>query len=200
MLCPESPCGHGIGTRAYIIYGSHNEQSKSVLLSILQASKMAALKTLLLCAITAAALPSPIGLSGRETQPLSSSNAPWDAGATTQFPIHPSCNATQRRQIEQGLNETVELAAHAKAHILRWGNESDIYQKYFGNRPSVEPIGAFELIVKGNRDVLFRCDNPDGNCQIEGEFYHKTPSRFFFIQSIDISRLCRTLARGEWNG
>ncbi|RJE21999.1 metallopeptidase activity [Aspergillus sclerotialis] len=132
---------------------------------------MAALKTLFLFAITAAtALPSPMVLDRKESQPLSSSNAPWDAGATTQFPIHPSCNVTQRRQIEQGLNETVELAAHAKAHILRWGNESDIYQKYFGNRPSLEPIGAFDLIAKGNRDVLFRCDNPDGNCQLEDPF------------------------------
>lgn len=88
----------------------------------------------------------------------------------TSFPIHSSCNATQRRQIEAGLNEAVELARHAKAHILRWGNESEIYRKYFGNRPTMEAVGAYDVIVNGDKaNVLFRCDNPDGNCALEGK-------------------------------
>ncbi|EAW10414.1 major allergen Asp F2 [Aspergillus clavatus NRRL 1] len=91
--------------------------------------------------------------------------SPWNAGATTSFAIHSSCNATQRRQIEAGLNEAVALADHAKAHLLRWGNSSDIYRKYFGDRPSMEAIGAYDVIISGDkRDMLFRCDNPDGNC------------------------------------
>ncbi|KAA8648887.1 major allergen Asp F2 [Aspergillus tanneri] len=80
-----------------------------------------------------------------------------------------SCNATQRLQIETGLNESIALAAHAKAHILRWGNESAIYRKYFGHSPSIEAIGAYDIVVNGDRGgVLFRCDNPDGNCQLNG--------------------------------
>lgn len=127
-------------------------------------------KCLLLCLVSAVtAFPASLDIRSSQRQPSLQSHTPWDAGATTQFPIHSSCNATQRRQIEAGLNETVELAAHAKAHILRWGSESDIYTKYFGDRPSLEPIGAFDLVVNGNRDVLFRCDNPDDKCQFEGE-------------------------------
>lgn len=33
----------------------------------------------------------------------------------------------------------------------------------------METIGAFDVVVNGDRkDLLFRCDNPDGNCDIEG--------------------------------
>ncbi|KAB8265729.1 putative peptidase domain-containing protein [Aspergillus pseudonomiae] len=117
---------------------------------------------------TVAAIPAPIALTTRE-QTTPHAPSPWDAGATTQYPIHQSCNATQRRQIEAGLNETIALVDHAKAHILRWGNESTIYRKYFGNRPSFEAIGAYDIVSNGDKgSVLFRCDNPDGNCDNEG--------------------------------
>ncbi|EXJ57858.1 uncharacterized protein A1O5_12416 [Cladophialophora psammophila CBS 110553] len=73
------------------------------------------------------------------------------------------------RQLANGLNETVALAAHAAEHILRWGNQSEIYRKYFGDRPPYEAIGAYEIIANGDkRQMLFRCDNPDGNCDLEG--------------------------------
>ncbi|KAE8422955.1 putative peptidase domain-containing protein [Aspergillus pseudocaelatus] len=117
---------------------------------------------------TVAAIPAPISLATRD-QATPHAPSPWDAGATTQYPIHQSCNATQRRQIEAGLNETIALVDHAKAHILRWGNESTIYRKYFGNRPSFEAIGAYDIVSNGDKaSVLFRCDNPDGNCDNEG--------------------------------
>ncbi|KAJ5475709.1 Major allergen Asp f 2 [Penicillium diatomitis] len=94
---------------------------------------------------------------------------PWNAGGLNEFPIHSSCNVTQRRQIELGLAEAVILAAHARDHILRWSNESEIYRKYFGDSPSMEAIGAYEVVVSGDKNgILFRCDNPDGNCDIDG--------------------------------
>ncbi|KAJ5960057.1 uncharacterized protein N7479_007207 [Penicillium vulpinum] len=131
-------------------------------------------KLILPSAAIAAALPTPEITEGNQSQPFSRTGlVPWNAGAVNQFPIHPSCNATQRRQIEQGLNETIALAAHARDHILRWKNESEIYRKYFGDRPSMEAIGAFDIVVNGDRkDVLFRCDNPDGNCDLEGYAGH----------------------------
>lgn len=93
------------------------------------------------------------------------SQAPWNSGAVDDFQIHHSCNASQQYQLRTGLNETVELARHARNHILRWGNESDIYQKYFGNRPTVEAIGSLDILVEGDRThALFRCDDPDKNC------------------------------------
>ncbi|KAJ5218089.1 uncharacterized protein N7498_000188 [Penicillium cinerascens] len=129
---------------------------------------------LLFSTAIAAALPAPGYTEGNLSQPLSQTGfTSWNAGAVTEFPIHSSCNATQRRQIELGLNEAVTLARHAKSHILRWGNESDIYQKYFGNSPSMNAIGAFDIVVNGDKkDILFRCDNPDGNCDLEGYAGH----------------------------
>ncbi|KAJ5675155.1 uncharacterized protein N7477_005089 [Penicillium maclennaniae] len=127
-------------------------------------------RPILFFAALAAALPAP-GRTGENTSPPFSQTAvtPWNAGAVNEFPIHSSCNATQRRQIALGLNEAVSLAEHAKSHILRWRNESHIYRKYFGNSPSMKSIGAFDIVVNGDKkDVLFRCDNPDGNCDLEG--------------------------------
>ncbi|KAF2797479.1 zincin [Melanomma pulvis-pyrius CBS 109.77] len=97
------------------------------------------------------------------------SSTAWNAGAVSDYPIHSSCNATERAQLTRALGETVKLAQHAKEHILRWGNSSEIYQKYFGNASTGEPIGWFEKVVNGDKaGVIFRCDNPDGNCAQEG--------------------------------
>ncbi|CAO2654034.1 Nn.00g107670.m01.CDS01 [Neocucurbitaria sp. VM-36] len=93
----------------------------------------------------------------------------WDIGAIHEYSIHASCNATQHAYIKSGLQETITLCRQARDHILRWGNTSEIYQKYFGNAPTGEPLGWFTKIVDGDKsDVLFRCDNVDGNCGQEG--------------------------------
>ncbi|KAI0199634.1 putative peptidase family-domain-containing protein [Astrocystis sublimbata] len=93
----------------------------------------------------------------------------WAAGATTSYPIHSSCNATQRALLSRGLNEAITLAAHAKDHILRFGNSSDYYQKYFGSSPTAEVIGWYDRIVSADRTgIWFRCDDIDRNCHQEG--------------------------------
>ncbi|KAL8963058.1 MAG: hypothetical protein Q9193_000632 [Seirophora villosa] len=90
----------------------------------------------------------------------------WDEGATRDFIIHDSCNSSETLQLRKGLADAVTLADHAKAHILRFGNSSEHYRKYFGNAPSGQAIGYFEKVINGDKgDALFRCDNPDGNCQ-----------------------------------
>ncbi|KAL4764222.1 major allergen Asp F2 [Aspergillus foveolatus] len=101
--------------------------------------------------------------------PTQQTPLPLEDPIKSPFPIHHSCNATEQRQLATALQETVTLTEHAKDHILRWGNESAIYRKYFGDRPSLTAIGAYDIIINGNPDnVLFRCDNPDGNCALEG--------------------------------
>ncbi|KAL8813511.1 MAG: hypothetical protein Q9223_007013 [Gallowayella weberi] len=92
--------------------------------------------------------------------------ATWNQGATNDFIIHESCNATKVTQLRKGLQDAVTLATHAKQHILRYGNSSEHYRKYFGDAPSGEAIGYYERIISGDRgDALFRCDDPDGNCK-----------------------------------
>ncbi|OAG02334.1 zincin [Paraphaeosphaeria sporulosa] len=93
----------------------------------------------------------------------------WNSGAVDEFPVHSSCNATEAAQIKRGLSETMAMVGHARDHILRWGNSSEIYQKYFGNASTGEPIGWYTKIAEGDKaGILFRCDNPDGNCGQEG--------------------------------
>jgi hypothetical protein len=102
------------------------------------------------------------------TAPAPASTA-WNAGAVNEYPIHASCNATQRAYLKKGLQETVTICKQARDHILRWGNESSIYQKYFGNAPTGEPLGWFSKIADGDKaGVLFRCDDIDNNCRQSG--------------------------------
>lgn len=92
----------------------------------------------------------------------------WDKVWNPKFEIHSSCNATQTNQLLQALEETTELAQHAKEHTLRYGNLSAFYRKYFGDAPPGEVIGIYEEVVSANKTgVLFRCDDIDGNCKFD---------------------------------
>ena len=125
-------------------------------------------KTILLTAAVAVAAPTS-QLESRQMHNVTEPAA-WDAGAVNQYTIHESCNSTQAAQIADGLREAVELAEHAKDHILRWGNSSELYRKYFGNDPPYAAIGSYDIVVNGDKTgVIFRCDNPDGNCAQEGK-------------------------------
>lgn len=85
------------------------------------------------------------------------------------FPIHRSCNGTERAQLEKALGDTIKIAQQAAKHIYAHGNSSDLYTKYFGSAPTAEVIGWYEKVVYGNRDgILFRCDDIDGNCHQDG--------------------------------
>ncbi|TGO81606.1 hypothetical protein BPOR_1085g00020 [Botrytis porri] len=106
---------------------------------------------------------------------VSSSHAPaynWKSGYISHFTIHPSCNATERHELSEGLRQAVEMAEHAKNHsyssVLVQGNKSEIFQKYFGKGPTATPMGWFDKIASGNRaGIIFRCDDPDRNCETQ---------------------------------
>ncbi|KAH7313762.1 putative peptidase domain-containing protein [Stachybotrys elegans] len=88
----------------------------------------------------------------------------WAQGWTSKYPIHQSCNSTLRAQLEAALEETVQLAQHARDHLLRWGDKSEFAQKYFGNN-SAMAIGWYDRIVAADKTgMTFRCDDPDRNC------------------------------------
>ncbi|KAF1978992.1 zincin [Bimuria novae-zelandiae CBS 107.79] len=123
-----------------------------------------------LVAASPALLPRQATVTVTEFPPAAAPTSPaWNAGEVDLYPIHSSCNATEAAQIRKGLSETIILARHARDHILRWGNSSSIYQKYFGNASTGEPIGWYTKIADGDKaNILFRCDDPDGNCGQEG--------------------------------
>ncbi|KAI4739670.1 zincin [Aureobasidium sp. EXF-12298] len=84
------------------------------------------------------------------------------------FPIHSSCNGTERRQLEKALGDTIKIAQQAAQHIYTHGNESTLYTKYFGQAPTAGVIGWYEKLIHGDHDgILFRCDDIDGNCHQE---------------------------------
>ncbi|KAK4089944.1 hypothetical protein PCL_05659 [Purpureocillium lilacinum] len=92
----------------------------------------------------------------------------WSEGWKPSFNIHQSCNSTLRAQLQQGLDEAVQVAQHARDHLLRWGNRSEFTQKYFGNSSSATPIGWYDRIIAADKTgMLFRCDDPDRNCETQ---------------------------------
>ena len=125
--------------------------------------------TFLLCAVSlAAAVPTTLQKRQWSAQsPISS----LDDGVVNEFAIHESCNQTEVNQLRFAFEETELLAAHARDHVLRYGNESAVYRKYFGSFPPHEVIGAFSMVLNGDRaGLLFRCDDPDGNCAATGKY------------------------------
>ncbi|KAK2004396.1 zincin [Colletotrichum falcatum] len=89
----------------------------------------------------------------------------WSAGWQRTFPIHQSCNSTLRAQLEAALAETQQLAAHARDHILRFGNSSEHVRRYFGDAPAATPAGWYDRVVSADKTgMTFRCDDPDRNC------------------------------------
>ncbi|KAK2041400.1 zincin, partial [Colletotrichum somersetense] len=89
----------------------------------------------------------------------------WSAGWQKTFPIHQSCNSTLRAQLEAALAETQQLAAHARDHILRFGNSSEHVRRYFGDAPAATPAGWYDRVVNADKTgTTFRCDDPDRNC------------------------------------
>lgn len=89
----------------------------------------------------------------------------WSDGWTKGYTIHQSCNSTLRHQLADGLDEAVQLAQHAKEHLLRFGSNSEFVTKYFGNGSTSGPIGWYDRIINADKTgVIFRCDDPDENC------------------------------------
>lgn len=107
----------------------------------------------------------PTAITGTPTSTPKSEAYNWAAGWQASFPIHSSCNSTLRSQLQVALDDAVQLAQHARNHLLRFGSKSEMVQKYFGNGTLAEPIGWYDRIVAADKGaMIFRCDDPDGNC------------------------------------
>jgi hypothetical protein len=93
----------------------------------------------------------------------------WDEGRVDTYTIHQSCNATNKNQLVRAFQDLHEVASHARDHILRFGNTSEIFIRYFGEAASAEPLGWFSRVADGDKsNLLFRCDDIDGNCKNDG--------------------------------
>lgn len=129
--------------------------------------KMLSLSSFCLAGMMGLAAASPLYSVSIQVDPPQSGSSVRDAAPI--FPIHESCNSTEVHQLKRAFQETIEVATVAKNHVLKHANSSTIYTKYFGTAATGEVIGWFEKVIGGNReDLLFRCDDPDGNCHQEG--------------------------------
>ncbi|KAI5252160.1 zincin [Aureobasidium subglaciale] len=123
--------------------------------------------------LAATATASPV-LKNREVTTVTVSGTtatsyPQPASEIQGFPIHSSCNGSERVQLEKALWDTIRISQQAAQHIYTHGNSSALYTKYFGQAPTAEVIGWYEKLIHGDHDgVLFRCDDIDGNCHQEG--------------------------------
>ncbi|KAI5203378.1 zincin [Aureobasidium subglaciale] len=123
--------------------------------------------------LAATATASPV-LKNREVTTVTVSGTtatsyPQPASEIQGFPIHTSCNGTERLQLEKALWDTIRISQQAAQHIYTHGNSSALYTKYFGQASTAEVIGWYEKLVHGDHEgVLFRCDDIDGNCHQEG--------------------------------
>lgn len=111
--------------------------------------------------------------------PTESSNPvhQWASGWKPFFNIHESCNSSLKAQLQQGLDDTVQLAQHARDHLLRWGHQSEFTQKYFGNGSTAHAIGWYDRIISADKTgMLFRCDDPDRNCETQKGMHHLKPA------------------------
>lgn len=107
----------------------------------------------------------PTSLTLAPSQPAQTGGYNWSEGWKASFPIHPSCNSTLKHQLSDALEEAIELAQHARNHLLRFGDKSDFKRKYFGNGSTAEAVGWYDRIVAADKSaMLFRCDDPDKNC------------------------------------
>ncbi|KAI9151994.1 Major allergen Asp [Paramyrothecium foliicola] len=128
-------------------------------------------QTLATSLLVSLAIASPVAVRQTTTDALSTPEPSWDpttyvwtAGWENEYPIHQSCNDTLRGQLKEALDETVELAKHARDHLLRWGDKSEIARRYFGNSSTLA-IGWYDRVVNADKaGMTFRCDDPDRNC------------------------------------
>lgn len=69
---------------------------------------------------------------------------PW---IKSDYPIHESCNGSQKMQLRKAFHDMNELLEVASQHILLYGNNSELFVKYFGAtaNPAV-PLGFYTKV------------------------------------------------------
>ncbi|KAE8210527.1 hypothetical protein CF327_g5610 [Tilletia walkeri] len=114
----------------------------------------------------AAALPRGIEISSPADAIVARALGNNDDSWIKDFPIHESCNASQKLQLQRGFDDLNRLARSAADHILAHGNSSELFVTYFGAAADpATPLGIFERMISGDKTgTLFRCDDPDRNC------------------------------------
>ncbi|GAA6032235.1 hypothetical protein JCM8097_007137 [Rhodosporidiobolus ruineniae] len=89
----------------------------------------------------------------------------WSAGAHKGYSVSSTCTFDERRAIGDGLDEALELAAQARDHLRRYGNDT-IFNAWFGSETDPNLLlGLYDRLVDGDKTgITFRCDDVDDEC------------------------------------
>lgn len=78
----------------------------------------------------------------------------YDKKLVTDFPIHSSCNASNRLQLERGLFDLKRMLRTTIDHLLLYGNRSELFVTYFGAQANVAtPLGVYERVLNVSQRI-----------------------------------------------
>lgn len=118
------------------------------------------------------------------------------------FPeIYHTCNATNARMLNAAFRDSVEATAFAKERLLDYGVDDVYYKRWFGNGSVFTVMGVLDHLVESSKDsVLFRCDDVDGLCAENPDYYaghHRSsaPSEtvicdYFYVSKKPLNTIC----------
>lgn len=89
------------------------------------------------------------------------------------FPeLYHTCNETNNRMLNAAFKDSLEATAYAKSRLLEYGSDDFTYKRWFGNGSIYTVMGVLENLVEASKDgVLIRCDDADGLCAANPEYY-----------------------------
>lgn len=93
------------------------------------------------------------------------SGSAWNPDFQKDFTINNTCNASESSVLSSALHQAIEVSEHARQHLLRYGNSSDIFKKYFGHNPPFIPLGVYDFLSNGNKgNFTFGCQDFEKKC------------------------------------
>lgn len=126
------------------------------------------------------AFPTLTSIDSVDGSPISTSDisndlvAGWDFDFEGNYFVNGTCSSDNGRLVVSALAQAVNVAEHARKHLLRYRNSSDAFKRYFGTSPAACPLGVYDLISNGdNSDISFTCEDLDNKC-------NSTSSGFYF--------------------
>ncbi|CCE92275.1 uncharacterized protein TDEL_0E00320 [Torulaspora delbrueckii] len=89
------------------------------------------------------------------------------------FPkLYHTCNTTNTRMLNSAFKDSVEATAVAKRRLLKFGVDDAYYKRWFGDGSIFSVMGVLDHLIESSKEgVLFRCDDIDGLCAENPDYY-----------------------------
>ncbi|SCU77299.1 LAME_0A00562g1_1 [Lachancea meyersii CBS 8951] len=119
-----------------------------------------------------------------------------------EFPtFYKTCNGSHLETLKEAFDETMNVTAVARGRLMAYGSNDRIYKRWFGTGNLYTVIGVLEAIAEiPKEDVLFRCDDIDGLCAANPNYYaghHRLNATqetvicdFFYETKLPVNKMC----------